>query len=76
MTDRKWQQDKEDGVNITGEDLTMVRKAMQLMIQAHAIIETADQTDDRETRADALIRRIKEEERRNNDASDHKTAAD
>lgn len=40
----------------------MVRKAMQLMVQAHAIIETADQTDDRETRADALIRRIKEEE--------------
>ena len=49
-------------MNITGEDLTMVRKAMQLMVQAHAIIETADQTDDRETRADALIRRIKEEE--------------
>lgn len=54
----------------------MVRKAMQLMIQAHAIIETADQTDDRETRADALIRRIKDEERRNNDAGDHKAAAD
>lgn len=63
-------------MNITGEDLTMVRKAMQLMIQAHAIIETADQTDDRETRADALIRRIKNEERRNNDAGDHKAAAD
>lgn len=54
---------------IKGEDLTLVRKALQLMAQAHSVTETADEKDDRETAVDRLIRRIRDEEERNNEVS-------
>lgn len=44
---------------ITQDEWKLIRKALQQLAIAHSIVETAEDTSDRETPIDALIRKIR-----------------
>ena len=45
--------------NITAEEWTIIRKALQIILRAHLCIETYDGIEYRDTKLDALIRKIR-----------------
>jgi hypothetical protein len=49
-------------MNFTKEELTIIRKALQILLMAYMVTNTAEGKDDRETVIDELIRRIREGE--------------
>ena len=49
---------------LTQDEWKLIRKALQQLAIAHSIVETAEDTSDRETPIDALIRKIREIEER------------
>lgn len=48
--------------DFTSDELKLIRKALQCVSTAHAIVETAEGTTDRETPVDKLIRKVREKE--------------
>lgn len=52
----------EKQMEFTKEELRIIRKALQLVAQAHMVAETADELPIRETAVDVIIRKIRTEE--------------
>lgn len=52
----------EKQMEFTKEELRIIRKALQIVAQAHMVTETADELPIRETAVDAIIRKIRTEE--------------
>lgn len=51
-------------VELTQEEIKIIRKALQIILMAHDVIETNDGTDFRDTKVQELLRRFREEEDR------------
>ena len=51
-----------DLIRFTRDELKLIRKALQCVQMAHMVTETAEGTDDKETKIDALISKIKHSE--------------
>ena len=49
-------------MELTIEEVKLIRKSLQIIRMAHTVIETDDGKDDRVTQVDALIRRFREAE--------------
>ena len=49
-------------MELTPDEIKLIRKALQCVLMAHTVIETAEGMDDRETPIDALIRKFKNAE--------------
>lgn len=49
-------------MDLTTDEIKIIRKALQIIRMAHTVIETDDGKDDRETKIDELIRRFREGE--------------
>lgn len=54
-------------IDLSHDELKLIRKALQCVQMAHSVVETAEGTSDRETPVDALIRKIREEEEKTED---------
>lgn len=54
-------------IDLSHDELKLVRKALQCVQMAHSVVETAEGTLDRETPVDELIRKIREEEEKTED---------
>lgn len=46
-------------VNLTCDEWTIIRKALQIILNAHICVETLDGIEYRDTKIDALIRKIR-----------------
>jgi hypothetical protein len=49
-------------IDLSHDELKLIRKALQCVSLAHTLTETAEGTLDRDTPVDALIRKIREAE--------------
>ena len=49
-------------MELTKDEIKLIRKALQCVSLAHDVIETADETNYRDTAIDALIRKFREAE--------------
>lgn len=49
-------------MELTRDEIKLIRKALQIVRMAHDVIETADETNYRDTAIDALIRKFRESE--------------
>lgn len=54
-------------IDLSRDELKLIRKALQCVSLAHTLTETAEGTSDRETPVDALICKIREAEERTED---------
>ena len=55
-------------IDLSHDELKLIRKALQCVQMAHMVTETAEGTSDRDTPVDGLIRKIREtEEGENNE---------
>lgn len=54
-------------IEFTREELKLIRKALQCVSLAHTVVETGEGTSDRDTPVDALIRKIRESEDKEED---------
>ena len=54
-------------IAFTSEELKLIRKALQCVSLAHTVVETEEGTSDRDTPIDALIRKIRESEDKEED---------
>ena len=54
-------------IEFTSEELKLIRKALQCVSLAHTVVETEEGTSDRDTPIDALIRKIRESEDKEED---------
>ena len=52
---------------ITQDEWKLIRKALQVLQMAHTIVETAEDTTDRDTPIDELIRKVRAYEEGDND---------
>lgn len=51
-------------MDLTIEEVKLIRKALQIVLMAHICIETNDGVQYRDTKVDALLRRFREFEER------------
>ena len=49
-------------MELTQEEIKIIRKALQIVRMAHMVIETDDGKDDRDTKLDAILKRFRNAE--------------
>ena len=54
-------------MELTSDEIKIIRKCLQIVRMAHTVIETDDGKDDRVTGIDALLRRFREAEEKEKD---------
>lgn len=54
-------------IDLTLEEIKLIRKCLQSVSFAHTLVETAEGTSDRDTPIDALIRKFRDAEEKEED---------